>query len=715
MDLSRAVRSTAAFMLPLIATSAGWVHMEPAHACIAANTIALVDVRGGYALRLGLLLATSLILTLAVLLAGAGVDSLALAMVGTAVIVGLGGLWRHLSADYGPGLAVSSSLLFFISLAPPVSGTTGLGPVTATLAGALFGTLLQVLLWPIRPQHPLRRTVSESWTALAVLLEAMSPERGTGEAAVVEKEVELRATLNRTQAVLHAAKHPSAVIFRKLELLNIAAVRLGFRIIAFKTAFSHIPREDERKALGQSLSPALDSLTNLVRSVSLAVVSRQASQWNLFEVRVKRAGRLLAAGRQQMHARISDPVAARQLSHLMEQVEKQLPIVREALEKTLDRTESGGAYSMELRDLRTLGVRPLATSLNFGGKMDPALLRHTWRAVLLALIGVVSFKLSGFPHGYWLPFTMLVILQPDFGSTRQKALQRMLGTLAGGLIASSLLWLHPPKELVLAAIAVNIGLFGYFQKRQYGIAVIFITLVVVLVMEAHQPVTLAFTLERMGSTLAGGVLALLAAFIFWPAWERARFPAIMGKALHANLAYLQLAVERLKDGGPHDEPFVDAGQKAESANTDAFSSLKRMLADPKNKQTGLQEAAALANGNQRITQALGVIALHLNDQKSLHSSTLDEFSDLCADAYRCLISWEEKGLLPPDTDACLDRLGKLRLPEIDPGHTDATRYREPWIFPQLARIITELGAMLLIVAAVSNRHAPEQATPGNRP
>ncbi|MBX3740866.1 MAG: FUSC family protein [Akkermansiaceae bacterium] len=698
-DLNRAIRATVAFMIPLIATSAGWIHMDPVHACIAANTIALVDVRGGYSLRLGLLLAISVILTLAVSLAVPGVSSLVIAMLGTAVIVALGGYWRHLSTDYGPGLAVSSSLLFFISLAPPLTdpGDATLNPVTATLAGALFGTLLQVILWPIHPQHPLRRTVAESWMALADLLEAMSPERGAGGEMITQREVELRATLNRTQATLHAAKHTSGGMLRQLELLNIAAVRLGFRIIAFKAAFRSLPDDGRTESLSQSMSPALDSLTNLVRSVALAVVSRQASQWNLFEVRMKRVGQLLAASRARLLSHIDDPASSRQLAHLVLKIEEQLPIVRDALGKTMDRTDSRAAFPMELQDLRTLALRPLAASLNFAGKPDPALVRHTFRAVMLALIGVVFFKFSGFPHGYWVPFTMLVVLQPDFGSTREKAFQRMSGTLAGGLIASSILWLHPPKPVVLAAIAITIALFGFFQKRRYGIAVIFITLMVVLLMESHQPVTLAFTLERMGSTLAGGILALVAALIFWPAWERSRFPRIMEKALRSNLSYLQLTVERLRDGGPHDEPLVEAIQAAESANTDAFSSLKRMIADPKNQQAGLQQAAALANGNQRITQALSVIVLHLDNQKTLHPEALDEFRELCTGGYQDLIKWEETGVLPSSVEARLERLGKFRLPEINPLHTDPARHREPWIFPQLARIVTELEAMLLIV------------------
>ena len=698
-DLNRAMRATTAFMLPLIATSAGWIAMEPAHACIAANTIALVDVRGGYSLRFGLLLAFSLILTLAVLLAGPGINSPAIALLGTAVIVGLGGFWRHISPDYGPGLAVSSSLLFFISLAPPLVPLKegALGPVAATLIGALFGTLLQVSMWPIRPQHPLRRTVAESWMALSDLLGAIANGPAEGDETITQRESELRATLNRTQATLHAAKHPSGGILRQLELLNIAAVRLGFRVIAFKSAFGSASHQEGMKALAESLNPALESLTNLVRSVALAVVSRQASQWNLFEVRLKRLAQLLAASRSRISSQIENPVTANQLAHLLELIERQLPIVRDALKNTMDRTDSRAAFSMELLDLRTLALKPLAATLNFSPKVEPALIRHTLRAVILALIGVIFFQWSGFAHGYWLPFTIMIVLQPDFGSTREKAFQRMLGTLAGGLIASSLLWLHPPKPVVLAAIAVTIWMFGYFQKRRYGVAVVFITLMVVLLMESHQPVTLAFTLERIGSTLGGGTLALISALIFWPVWERSRFPGIMEQALRANLSYLQLAVDYLRTGKPHDEALADAAQEAESANTDTFSSLKRMIGDPKNQQAGLQEAAALANGNQRITQALSVIALHLNEQKTLYPGALVDFAALCADSYECLIAWEATGKLPPLLESCLERLREFRMPEIDPSHDDPSRYREPWIFPQLTRIVTELEAMLLIV------------------
>ena len=49
----------------------------------------------------------------------------------------------------------------------------------------------------------------------------------------------------------------------------------------------------------------------------------------------------------------------------------------------------------------------------------------------------------------------------------------------------------------------------------------------------------------------------------------------------------------------------------------------------------------------------------------------------------------------PALDASFEALESFVLPAIDPDHRDASRFREPWVYPQLARIVTELAAMVL--------------------
>ena len=696
-DLRRALRGVVAFMVPLLLSVYGGIRFDPVFPCIAAHTISMVDVRGAYSLRFGLLLGMSLVLAAATALGLAGAGSLPLAIAGTLVIAVTGSLWRHLSSDYGPGLAVSTGLMFLVSLSPHVPLAGAVHPALGTLAGALFSLLLQVIGWPFHPQHPLRRTVAESWLSLAALLDAIALESADRAEQIIAKQAELRAMMNQTQAILAPEAGRKGSWQNRLEALNLTAARLAVRLIALHTALEAAKAKPSFAPLAPSFAPLLESLSNTSRTVALAVVSRQPSHLAAFEVRLKRLENLVEVLRASLESHPHDDAEIGPLDHILAQLAGQLPKVHDALLATLDCGAERGAFSLELSDLRSKALRPLAASLNLSRKVDPALLRFTARIAILVTVGVVIFKWLQIPHGYWLPFTMIVVLQPDFGSTRKRAAERMLGTLAGGVLASSLLWLHPPLWLLFTAAALTIAAFSYWVKRLYGVAVIFITLNVVLLLEAHQPVTWAVTFERLGCTLAGGFLALAAAWIFWPVWERQRFPAIMAQALQANAGYLAEVLNRLEEGKPLDEDLLLIRRSAESANSEVFSSLRRMNADPRSRRDGLESAAALANGNQRVTNALSVVTLHLNDQRSRHPDTLQDLRSVAEASFKAL----QAGAPSEQLTQALHDLEAFCLPQLDPEHRDPSRFREPWVFPQFARILTEMAAM--VVAAQKPR------------
>jgi hypothetical protein len=142
-DLGRAMRGTLAYMVPLLMAAAGWLPIEVTFVAIAAQNIAMVDVRGDYRLRFGLLVAMTGVFIGATSLGTVASGHLAGALAATALIAGCGGLWRHLSSDYGMSLAISSTLVFFIALASPRHATVG-DHAFAAMIGGLWGTFLQV-------------------------------------------------------------------------------------------------------------------------------------------------------------------------------------------------------------------------------------------------------------------------------------------------------------------------------------------------------------------------------------------------------------------------------------------------------------------------------------------------------------------------------------------------------------------------------------------
>jgi hypothetical protein len=227
-DLARGLRATVAYMAPVLLAVVGWLPLEVSFVALAAQNIAMVDVRGDYRLRLGLLLAMTAIFVGAAALGTLASGHLAAALVATAFIAICGGAWRHLSADYGMGLTISSTLVFFIALNSPSHATVGHHSFAALLGG-LWGVLIQVANWPFRPQHPLRRAVSDSWLAVAELFDALAPSEAGAAVPraqrIQEREAALRTTLDHAYTDLAHAR--AGLLRTRLEALNFAAARLA--------------------------------------------------------------------------------------------------------------------------------------------------------------------------------------------------------------------------------------------------------------------------------------------------------------------------------------------------------------------------------------------------------------------------------------------------------------------------------------------------------
>jgi uncharacterized membrane protein YccC len=699
-DLGRAIRCTFALMPPLLLAATGRLPVETAFAALAAQNVAMIDVRGAYSLRFTLLLAVAFALAGCAGLGGLLASHLPAAVAGMAVVAIAGGLWRHLSTDYGPSVAVSCALIYVIALASG-GGTVAAGHhLLATLAGGLWGVLLQVAFWPLSPQHPLRRAVSDSWLAVADLFAALAPDPEAGPAERHSRmhaaEAALRLTLDQGYVVLaSAASRRRGPLVGRLEDLHNAAARLALQVGAFNTALEALMAEPGFAELAPTVQTVLTALTNLSRTVALAVVSRQPGHLAAADVRVQRVANLLRVLEDRVHARSGSPLVAAQVEEVLRQIKATLPVVVESLRATIGRADERAAFSLELFDLEVWKMRPLASALNLRSNINPGIVRHTARIAVLTMSGVIAFKCLHLPHGYWLPFTMVVVLQPDYGATRQKAAQRMLGTLAGSILASLMLWLHLPLTALMAAIAAAGFVFIYYLKRNYGLAVIFITLFVVLLTESTGPVELAFTIERLLSTIVGGLCALLAALIFWPVWERERFPPIFAEALRANRDYLRVLADHLAAGQSYDQAAVQAKRRVERANAEVFSSLQRMTGDPRNRRDRVEQVAALANGNQRLTRALNLVSVHLAPSAGAAGPALGPFAANAELALESLARGMEGGVPETPFAELRRRLDRAQPPEAPGRRDDPVEQRRDWIFGQFSRAGAELSAMLL--------------------
>lgn len=612
-DLARALRATIAFIGPLVVSIALGKPHAAAFAAPAGLTLALTDLRGPYRERFAIAITMSLAMIGATVLGVLVEPSLALAVAAMGAVALLGGVWRHLSADYGPGLTSATALLFLIGSGQP-GGWAAVEPLLGPMAlGCGLAVLLQMAAWFTRPQHPLRAVVADVWVATADLLLVLRPEAATPTPeAIATKERTLRTALDRAIATLMAAgNRRHSALLAHLTAMRQAASRLSAWAEAFHTAQEPLRSQPGQPHHFPTIDSLLNALATMARAVAVALISHRPRHFAAVAVRVQRCLHLARVLDDKI-AHLPAPVDPlfEQLRILLQQLADALPALRDELEATTDHAARARS-PLRVPQLNALSPRSLTAWVDTAPRTDPVLVRHAIRMALLTMAAVAVYKYFQIERGYWIALTILVVLQPDYGATRKRAGQRIVGTLAGATVASGLLWISMPPLLLLTLATVMAFGFAYLVRQNYRWAVFFVTVMLVLITETATTVTIQLPLMRLGSTVAGGAVALLAALFLWPSWERERFPALLATALRANGAYLRAVAEHLVAGRPLVGEAIVAKRAAETANAEAGASLEKMLAEPTARHANIAQAGALTAYAQRLTRAVTLLAVQL--------------------------------------------------------------------------------------------------------
>ncbi|ULT24345.1 FUSC family protein [Sphingobacterium sp. E70] len=100
-----------------------------------------------------------------------------------------------------------------------------------------------------------------------------------------------------------------------------------------------------------------------------------------------------------------------------------------------------------------------------------------------ALIGILFLD---FKYTYWILLTIAIVARPAFSMTKTRNIERIVGTFSGILIGISCLAFFESLPLLLSLSAI--GLFGFFlfNRSNYMVSVIFITLGVVIALNLFE-------------------------------------------------------------------------------------------------------------------------------------------------------------------------------------------------------------------------------------
>jgi uncharacterized membrane protein YccC len=609
---------------------------------------------------------------------------------------------RHFFGEYGPGIATPAALLLFTAMAVPAGAGPGYsaGLAMAAVVGSVWGIVLHIAKWPIDHQYPLRFALGESWTAAARLFEAMAevplsqfvdrPEK------ITARELDLDQTLNRTRLALAGAGNPDQRPFLKpLTLLLHWAGAVSTNAVSLFALLGKQAGWEEMRDLSYPIRAALTSFSTVSRALALAVVSRRSDHRVRTEISLNRTTQLLDV----LETRISLHMNNRDdRNHALELVKilKRLAGDLGGVVQSVGTNDPHAQFSFQLIELKGPGVRALYGPVNFSLRMGRELFRYSLRLAVVLMIGSAVFKALQLPHGYWIPFSSLVVLQPDFGSTWRRAFHRAAGTVLGVIAVGGLLYLHPPYWVLLAIMAVLCGVIAHLLKHNYIAAVFIVTIMLVVSMEAMGPVSFDLALERLVCCVLGSFLAFLAALTLWPIWERQRVRPLLARAIRCNRDYLKVLAGAFEAGaGAPGHRILPAKMEVEIANADVFDSLRRMGKEPEAKRAILKAAAVLATGNHRLTRIFNALLAGVTPGRSpMDANAVETFRSSMIAALDAMAHFVDAADASPawgDIKALLERIRFAPTPEV--GEAD-------WMISRFEHAATEAEGMLFAVRAL---------------
>ncbi len=219
-------------------------------------------------------------------------------------------------------------------------------------------------------------------------------------------------------------------------------------------------------------------------------------------------------------------------------------------------------------------------------------------------------------HGvytHWLTITLVLVMQPFFATTWQRTLERVGGTLLGGVVAAGLSALLHTRLYLAALLPLLGGVALAVRQVSYGVYIAVYTPVVILLVEQIRPLDdqLGIALARAGYTIAGGLIAV-AANCRALAGLAARAGAARPRHLHRRPCRLRpprAATGTGRAGRQCGRPGARRRQ-AGLASNNLEASLQRAMHEPRRGQRDRLQAVLVADATlRRIAARLTAISL----------------------------------------------------------------------------------------------------------
>lgn len=288
-----------------------------------------------------------------------------------------------------------------------------------------------------------------------------------------------------------------------------------------------------------------------------------------------------------------------------EQLLQEIRVIRRAMGHVegTSKTSLKKQYSNQFLTLQEYRLNVLVQNFS----LDSKIFRHSLRFAIAIVFAYLLGFLLGIQNTYWILLTIVVIMRPSYGLTKERSKDRIIGTLIGAVIAVAIVLITQNEIVYLVLAIVSLVLAFSLIQQNYKSAAALITISIVFVYSFINPNAFEVIQYRIIDTIIGSVIAVIANYVLLPSWEVDNLTQVLMNALKMNKKYLLATQELYQDKSKHKLSYNVARKEAFLAISNLNAAFQRLFQDPKSKQKEFQLIYEIVTLNQTMISAIASI------------------------------------------------------------------------------------------------------------
>jgi len=738
-------------VLVLVPIGVGMLMGHPAASAIAvmgAWSVGLVNVDEAYRQQATAKIAAAISITAMLFLANLVHGTLWLSAVTMFLVMFVAG-FVSLYGQAASSISLITSIMFIVALAKFATfpdWSTVLQQCAFCLAGGIWSIVVSLGLWVVRPYAPVLQSVANCYSTLSQLV-ASAGERAANPNDRNEWATRFLQGQDNFSLALTAARSVWSAVWTPQRTANLPGNQLliliedtpqiansvvalveQLSISSNHWLFQQVQREIQQvmeqlawalqrmsKAIALRAVPKAIALRAVPKAIAKASTSvhlddlnraMEALEHQQQALRTQLNNRTIAVRAEDYTELISLGKIAATLRRLAEQVHSDAELIA-ALQRPDTRKIAQPALTRPRLPALSSIIEPLRNNLTF----HSVLFRHALRLAIVATIAEVLASILHISTGYWITLTAVVALKPNYGGTSQTTLQRVLGSVLGGIIGIAIVTLIHNSWAIGGCLLLLIITAVAVRPLSFSLFITLLTPAIILLVNVTSNGGWQIGVIRIVDSLAGGLLALLGSYLLFPRWERQQLPAQLETTIRANLAYFQQASANYLNPHQHSSADLLAKERRQAAleNANAAAAAQRLFSEPRHVQGNVEPIATLILYIRRFFNSVTTLVEHRRELSGEYQCPdSKQFSNAIVQVLENLADALQQGQPPrplPDFDPYLEaihdhveQLHAARASELGSNSGTATptlqaiRERTP-ISTELDRIAQEITSL----------------------